>query len=292
MAKTSCKRDETIGRALKKHFGRTLIDRVKPYDILTWRERRAAHVTKMGRPITKASLNRELAFLKTMFNLAVEWGWLEGNPAGGVKKLKGEATRLRTLSREEISRLIACARESLKPILKLAVSTGMRKGEILNLKWKHVDFANGFIRVANSKNSESRDIPFDLHTREMLLKLKKGRGSEDYVFSRKNGAKICCVKEAFTAACDRAGITDFRFHDLRHTAASLLAAGGCDIICLQHLLGHKSLGMTMRYAHLIPGRHEKTREVMQKLWEGGSGGVGATKLPQLVDQGNRSSVTH
>jgi len=77
------------------------------------------------------------------------------------------------------------------------------------------------------------------------------------------------MKEEFNTACARAGIADFRFHDLRHTAASLLAAGGCDIITLQHILGHKTLAMTQRYAHLIPGRHEKTKEIMQSFWQKG-----------------------
>jgi hypothetical protein len=89
-------------------------------------------------------------------------------------------------------------------------------------------------------------------------------GQEDYVFTRNNGQKIKSIKEAFTIACIRAGIEDFRFHDLRHTAASLLAAGGCDIITLQNILGHKTLAMTQRYAHLIPERNERVKEIMQR----------------------------
>jgi integrase len=290
--KASYKRDEVIGNALKKHFGRIPIGRIKTYEIIAWRERRAAHITRMGTPITKASLNRELAFLKTMFNLAVEWGWLKENPTARVKKLKGETKRLRILSRDEIVRLIDSARESLKPILMLAVATGMRKSEILNLKWKDINFTNGFIRVTLSKNSEARNVPFDSHIKEMLFGLRKGRRQSEYVFCRKNGDRILCVKEAFKAACDRAGISDFRFHDLRHTAASLLAAGGCDIITLQHVLGHKTLAMTQRYTHLVPGQHEKTREIMQALWGTSSGSASDTKVTQSGDRQNLSSVSH
>jgi integrase len=290
--KSSYKRDIVISRVLKKHFSKTAIGRIKTYEIMVWRERRAAHITKTGTPITKASLNRELAFLKTMFNLAVEWGWLKENPAARVKRLKGETKRLRILTKDEIVLLITYARESLKPILKLAVATGMRKNEILNLKWKHVDLTNCFVRVAQSKNSEARDVPIDSHIKEVLLGLRKGNRASEYVFSRKNGKRILCVKEAFKAACDRAGIVDFRFHDLRHTAASLLAAGGCDIITLQHILGHKTLAMTQRYAHLVPGQHEKTREIMHGIWSEGSGEVGDTKVTQSRFRQDLPSVIH
>lgn len=100
------------------------------------------------------------------------------------------------------------------------------------------------------------------------------------------------MKEAFKAARDRAGISDFRFHDLRHAAVSLLAAGGCDIVTLEHILGHRTLAMTQRYAHLVPGRHDKVREIIPGLWEASSGGVGATKLPQLVVPKNSAFVSH
>jgi integrase len=165
----------------------------------------------------------------------------------------------------------------------IAVTTGMRKAEILNPKWKDIDLANDFIRVGLSKNSEARNVPFDSRIKEMLFGLRKGRRPSEYVFSRKNGNRILCLKEAFKASCERAGISDFRFHDLRHTAASLLAAGGCDIITLQHVLGHKTLAMTQRYANLVPGQHEKTREIMQALWDTSSGSASDTKVAQLAD---------
>jgi integrase len=285
--KASYKRDKVIGEALKKYFGRTPIGQIRAYDIIEWRKWRMQHVTRTGTLIKKASINRELAFMKTMFGLAVEWGWLKENPAEKVKLLRGEEKRLRILNREEIDRLIASARASLKPIIKLAISTGMRKSEILNLKWKHTDLSNGFVRVGSSKNDEARNVPIDLHIEATLLKLKKGKSSEDYVFSRKNGARVRCIKEAFKAACDRAGIVDFRFHDLRHTAASLLAAGGCDIITLQYVLGHKTLSMTQRYAHLIPGRHELIKEIMGRLW-----GNGDAKLTHLSTRPEQARVIH
>jgi integrase len=100
------------------------------------------------------------------------------------------------------------------------------------------------------------------------------------------------LKEAFKAACERAGIEDFRFHDLRHTAASLLAGGGCDIITLQHILGHKSLSMTQRYAHLIPGRLDRTREIMQGFWDEEASNFGGTKRTQSGGEAEGKPSTH
>jgi integrase len=285
--KASYKRDKVIGEALKKYFGKTPIGEIRAYDVKAWRKWRSQQVTNKGTFIKKASLNRELAFLKTMFNLAVEWGWLDDNPAEKVKLLRGEEKRLRILDRKEVNALIRCAAEYLKSILILAVSTGMRKEEILGLRWKHIDLANGFIRVVNSKNGDSRNVPLDSHTKDTLLKLRQGRGLEDHVFCRANGERVKCIKEAFKAACIRAGIADFRFHDLRHTAASLLAAGGCDIITLQNILGHKTLLMTQRYAHLMPGRFEKTRAIVNDFWRKGD-----TKLTRSPDKGESLLVTH
>lgn len=238
------------------------------YDRTKWQVAEGKYNTRKGTPIKKASVNRELAFLKTMFNQAVEWGYIDENVATRIKLLRGEEKRLRILSRNEIAKLIQYAADHLKPILITAISTGMRKNEILNLKWKHIDFSNGFILVVNSKNGDARNVPLSQFLKETLAQMMKEENQEEYVFKRKNGERIRCIKEAFSAACSREGIADFRFHDLRHTAASLLAAGGCDIITLQHILGHKTLAITQRYAHLIPGRHEKTKEIMQSLWEG------------------------
>ena len=120
----------------------------------------------------------------------------------------------------------------------------------------------------------------------LQLKLKINKGQDDYVFTRKDGQKIKSIKEAFTIACKRADIKDFRFHDLRHTAASLLAAGGCDIITLQNILGHKTLALTQRYAHLIPDRNERAKEIMQRFWQGD------TKSDTVSKDEKYSSLSH
>ena len=290
--KSSYKRDQVSAKVLKSYFGNKTIGTINLLDIKKWRKWRMERITRTGTPITRAAVNRELAFMKTMFNFAIECGWIKANPTQNVKLLKGETKRFRILSREEVAKLIAAANVFLRPILIAAVSTGMRKGELLSLRWKNVDFSHGFIRVEHSKNMESRTVPMSDHLGQVLLHLKKGRSPSDFVFCREEGRRILCLKEAFKRACKKAGITDFRFHDLRHTAASLLAAGGCDLITLQNILGHKSLSMTQRYAHIIPERFEKSRQIMQDYWQGSALQVGDTKVTQLVARGIQRTASH
>ncbi len=258
--------DVHLSKRLIKFFGQTPIEKITPLDLKEWRKWRVEHVTQRGTKIKKSSVNRELALLKTMFNLAVEWGWLSESPANSMKPLKGETKRMRFLTNEEISHLLSCAPGYMKPIIITAISTGMRRGEILNLKWKEVDLEHGFIRVVKTKNHESRDIPVNRYLAETLEGLSESREPGGYVFCNGNGKKRCTIGQAFRKATAKAGLEDFRFHDLRHTAASLFASRGCDIVTLQHLLGHKSILMTQRYAHLLPDRHEKTRRIMEEFW--------------------------
>jgi integrase len=116
----------------------------------------------------------------------------------------------------------------------------------------------------------------------ILKNLKCGKSQEDYVFTRGDSRAIKSIKEACVSARDKADIEDYRFHDLRLTAAGLLAAEGCDIIILKDILGHKTLAMTQRYAHLIKDRHEKTRQIMQSVWQS-SDTVGDT-VPERLEK--------
>jgi integrase len=186
---------------------------------------------------------------------------------------------------------LGAAADYLKPILIAAASTGMRKNELLGLRWKDIDFSRDFIRVEHSKNGEARNVPMSEFLKQTLLPLKAGRAQNDAVFTREE-KRILCLKEAFKAAREKAGISDFRFHDLRHTAASLLAGGGCDIITLQNILGHKSLSMIQRYAHLIPERFEKSRQIVQAFWQGSASQTGDTKLTQSSGNGEGRLVAH
>ena len=264
--KASYERDMYIGKNLKKYFKSTPLDQIKPYNIKCWRQWRSKHTTNRGTLVSKATLNRELAFMKTMFNMAVEWNYLAENPAIKLKQLRGEKKRMRFLNSEEVKSLIHHSSDYLKPIVITAISTGMRRGEILDLKWEHVDLEHRFLRIVKSKNNDSRDVPINEFLYNTLMKLEKSRKLGQYVFCKEDGSRRKCIKEAFNKASRDAGLGDLWFHDLRHTYASLTASGGCDIITLKNLLGHKTLAMTQRYAHFIPDKHEKTKQIMQDFW--------------------------
>jgi integrase len=141
----------------------------------------------------------------------------------------------------------------------------MRQAEILSLKWTDVDRRSGFIRVREAKSGEGRDVPMD-NTVLSLLGSIPPRVDTDFIFARENGQPLRgdSVSRAFKRACREAGISDFRFHDLRHHAASYLAMAGVDIKTIQEILGHRTLAMTMRYAHLSPDHKLRAIRVLDR----------------------------
>jgi integrase len=183
----------------------------------------------------------------------------------GVKLFKENNRRLRFLSQEEVSNLLNACTNHLKSIVMTALNTGMRSGEILFLRWECVDLDSGIITVVNSKNSESRNIPINTILTEELSRLKLDAKNE-YVFVRENGNPPETIQKAWLKALSKAGIKDFRFHDLRHTFASYLVMAGADIVTVKELLGHKTMAMTMRYAHLNQEHKKKVVEFLDRQY--------------------------
>jgi integrase len=216
-------------------------------------------IGNQGKTRSGATVARYMAILSHAFTIAVnEWSWLDDSPMRKVKKPSEPRGRVRYLSEEEIQRLLDACKASecpyLHPVVVLALSTGMRRGEILNLRWKDVDLERGQIILHETKNNERRNVPVSRHASEVLHKLSKVRridttllfpanakGSNDVPF---------VITKPWVKALEAAGIEDFRFHDLRHTAASYLAMNGASIAEIAEVLGHKSLQMVKRYAHL------------------------------------------
>lgn len=215
--------------------------------------------------VTPASVNRELACLKHMFTKAIEWGYVKVNPAKAVRRLKEPPGRLRYLSLDEIQALLKACSEHVRPIVVTALNTGMRRSELFNLRWLDIDFKNRKITVVNSKNNESRIIPINLTLYEELSNLSR-RAQGEYVFARKDGRPLKDVKKGFSSALKKAGIKNFRFHDLRHTFASHLVMQGVDLRTVQQIMGHKDIKMTMRYSHLSPDYVQKAVEKLDMLW--------------------------
>ena len=211
--------------------------------------------------VTPATVNRELACLKYMYTKAIEWGYVKTNLAKKVKLLKEPPGRLRYLKPEEVDALLKVSANHIRPIVVTALNTGMRKSEILNLKWKEVDLGNRKIVVANSKNNEKRVIPINNTLYKEFSTLTRNPENE-YVFPGKDGLPVGDIKKAFLGAIKRAKIVDFRFHDLRHTFGSQMVMQGVDIRTVQQVMGHKTIKMTMRYSHLSP---EYVQEAMMRL---------------------------
>jgi len=240
--KKSWERDAQSIRHLRAVFAGKYLYVITPLEIEKYKEKRI-HLVK------PATINRELSCLKTLFNKAIEWGKLELNPMKKVKLWKENNQRVRYLEKEEIKRLLENCPEYLKPIVLVALNTGMRQGEILNLQWPDIDFHQELIYINDSKSGEARKIPMNSTTLAALGQRKKGRGSS-YVFSNKEGEPFRKVYKGFKAALRRAEISNFTFHDLRHTFASHLVMNGTDLKTVQELLGHKTFKMTLRYTHL------------------------------------------
>jgi integrase len=224
--------------ALNPCFHEMYLSDITPQDI----ERYKAERLKQVLP---ASVNRDLTCLRHMLNKAVEWGYLSASPMKGVKLLKEPPGRLRFLSKDEIKRLMEELPDSTKTVVLFALYTGLRKSEILNLKWNNIDFKNKMIIVDKTKTNERRIIPMNNAICKELQDISRNRNG-DAIFAQE---KIN-LRKNFEAALKRADIDDFRFHDLRHTFASYLVMSGASLIAVQQLLGHKEIRMTMRYSHL------------------------------------------
>jgi integrase len=192
-----------------------------------------------------STVNRELAVLKRVLNYSVNESCLiDRNPISGVSFLSGAVRRDRWITEEEEKRLLSHAPIWLGALIHFALNTGMRRSEILNLKWEHVFMDKGYLVVDKSKNGRKRNIPINTKARAVLT--IAGPGISGVVF---NNISVRSLEYAFNRAVNGAGIDDLHWHDLRHTFATKLVQSGCDLYRVQILMGHSSYDMVNRYAH-------------------------------------------
>lgn len=209
------------------------------------------YVTKRSGVVSAHSVQKELNILKHLLRLAVEWEIIPFHPAQGVKSPKVPAGRVRNLQPTELRVLIENCPTWLQQIVALAASTGMRRSEILKLRWLDVDLTHNRILLPQTKNGEGRIVYLNQSAQAVLNSLPfNGETKQtDRLFS---GITPGQVSVTFRRVCNRLEIVNFRFHDLRHTAASWLRMQGADIHTVAQLLGHKDLRMAARYQHLSP----------------------------------------
>lgn len=216
----------------------------------------AAEKTVRGTLRAPATVNRFLASISHAFSKAVEWEWTESNPCKGVSRMTEPKGRDRYLSDQEREALLTACEElnpTLHLIVVLALSTGARRGEIMGLEWKDIDFKAGRAVLHQTKNDEKRALPIVGLAMDLLKQHRDtNRQLKDkLVFPDPRDRERPWNFEALWRKAKRAAeIEDFRFHDLRHSAASYLAMGGASLAEIAEVLGHKTLAMVKRYSHL------------------------------------------
>ena len=245
----------------KAEIGSFTLADVSPSLLAEYRDKLGREITIRKKPRSPASVVRYMAALSHAFTVAVkEWGWLEDSPMRKVTKPKESRGRVRFLSDDERARLLKACKESsnayLYPVVVLALSTGMRQGEIMGLTWDVVDLNRGRAILHETKNGERRAVAITGHALDLLNALAKVRRIDsNLIFPAKEirPQKPIDLRTPWEKAMKEAELDDFRFHDLRHSAASYLAMNGASLAEIAEVLGHKTLQMVKRYAHMSEG---------------------------------------
>lgn len=255
--KRSAERDKYSAKHLYQFFTGHQLEVLKGSDI------RAYIVARKSEGAAQGTINRELGLFSSAINYARnEWDWDIPNPVMG-KRLREPEGRIRWLTKEQAAQLIKAAETDsraahLPDLIRLAVNTGMRKGEMLGLEWARVDLRTNLVRLdsEHTKAAKRRGVPLNDEARSAILSRANFRAKycpdSPWVFSNRKGERIGSVKTSFASACEIAQIKDFTFHDLRHTCAAWLVSAGASLIEVRDLLGHSTIKMTECYSHLAP----------------------------------------
>jgi integrase len=242
------------------------LEDISPWLIEKWRTEQI----KRGKMAT--TVNRDIATLKSVLSKAAAWGWLEGSPLVKLKPLKTDNRAKERDRQAMLERASAnCWRASrqysllpnlgegmfcdhLTPMVLLSMHTGLRRGELFNLCWDHIDLSKAMITVAGdkAKSGKTRHVPLNAKALYALQTWNKQCSKHDLVFPSKEGKRMNNVRKSWAGVLRKASITHFRWHDLRHHFASKLVMAGVDLNTVRELLGHADLTITLRYAHLAP----------------------------------------
>ncbi|MCL4822692.1 MAG: site-specific integrase [Anaerolineales bacterium] len=255
----------------KQQAGAYLLSDLSRSRIVEIRDRLRTEPDRRGRRRSSATVNRYMVSLSRLLSVAVkEWDWLSSNPCSKIERFRENSARVRYLTEEEVSRLRETARQSsdrrLHALVTLAVLTGARRGELLGLRWQDVDPERGYAILHETKNGERRRLTLSSPSKEVIRDLGRVRRLDsDFIFADSTG-RPRFPESAWRTALKKAGIEDFRFHDLRHTAASYMAMAGATHQDLAAFLGHKSYAMVARYTHLHEDYvDDKVMKMNQKL---------------------------
>jgi len=265
-----------INHLVNSFLGDLVVSKVTSKDIATYRDQRLATInSRTKRTISNATVRLEMSLLSNFFDIArIEWGFCDTNPVTNVRKPKPSPGRERRISPREERQILRYAHEhpnrELIAIFVLAIETAMRQGELLKMAWEYVNLKSRVVRLPDTKNGSSRDVPLSLRARDVLVGL--GQKSSGKVFNYTN----CGFKSTWRFMIKKLGIENLHFHDARHEACSrLFELGTLDIMEIAAISGHKSLAMLKRYTHL------KAASLARKL-EGPKNRAKAAVLSHMV----------
>jgi len=242
-------------------FGDIPVDQITVKQVEDYKSARRRAKGRSGKPVSEATVNRELCAVKVILKKAVAWGRLDSSPAAEVKTFKETPDTTRLLEVHEIERLLHEVPENLRAMVSVVVNAGLRSAELYRLQWRDIDWERGELTVASrrggaTKNHESRRIPMNDTLMEDLRRHPRTLNSP-YVFCNSQGKPYSNVRKSLKLAAERAGIEGFvGFHQLRHAFCLHAQMQGAYPRMVQGWMGHKSLATTERYAHVSPD-HEK-----------------------------------
>lgn len=241
--KRSWQRDEQMLNNLQAFFGYVNLDQITPVRVEAYQQQRV----KAVRP---ATVNRELGLLKHMFHLADRWDLYRGrNPVRLVKFLREDNLKFRTVSADEERALLQAAPPYLQDLIRFAIATGLRRGDIFNLKWEDIDVERRKLNLIAQKTQRRLELPLSHAARAVLEGWSRMRRGPYAFYNPATGDRFGDVKLGLKNACKRAGLSGISWHTFRHTFASRLTRSGVDLVTVKDLLGHSTIGVTMRYAH-------------------------------------------
>lgn len=241
--------------AVKEFFCMTKLREITPMQIERFKQHRINTPIKSGKVRKPGTVNRDLGILSRLLSMARDNGLIPENPSSRVRRLRDQNERARFLNLDEQERLLAVMvgryAISVRPIFILALNTGMRRGEMINLRWSDVNWERNVIVVRKTKTGFVRSIPINQRVAE-VLKSRPHEIDSERVFS----ILPKTLWSAFRTLTKRAGLKDLRFHDLRHTFATRLSDAGADPFTIADLLGHRNLNMTKRYTHVLESNRQ------------------------------------
>jgi integrase len=239
---------------VKERFGKKRLDQITPFSIEKFKSELKKKKNRLDRPYATDTINQHIYIIRRLFNFAIKRGWFNGqNPVANVNLSKPKNEIIRYLTDDELKRLLntldTWPYKDTADIVRFALLTGFRRGEILGLRWENVDLENGYIHHPDPKGGKPDTIPV---SSEALDIIREREPKEGLVFVGSDGKPRYDFKGPPGRIFKAAGIENFRFHDLRHNFASRLINKGVALPVIQKLLSHKDYKTTLKYAHLAP----------------------------------------